>query len=186
MSGSPREGVGKKDAKRQRAEGRVPCVVYGGEEQVHFVAEEKAILKILHSPETYFINLTIGEKTFDCVLKDIQFHPVSDSILHADFIEFRKDKPITLSIPLKFVGTSPGVIKGGKLTKKFRKLPVRALPADMPEAVAVDISNLDINQKILISEISQDKFQIMEKPERYVVAIAATRASATAAEGEGK
>jgi large subunit ribosomal protein L25 len=186
MSGSPRESVGKKDAKRHRAEGRVPCVVYGGEEQLHFVAEEKAILKIIQSPDTFFIHLTVGEKKFDCVLKDIQFHPVSDSILHADFIEFKKDKPLTLSIPVKYEGTSPGVIKGGQLTKKFRKLPVRALPVDMPEYVVVDISNLDINQRILISELAQEKFQIMEKPERYIVAIAPTRASAATTEGEGK
>ncbi len=186
MSGSPREGVGKKDAKRHRAEGRVPCVVYGGEQQLHFVAEEKAILKILQSPETFFIKLTVGEKNFDCILKDIQFHPISDTILHADFIEFTKDKLITMSVPVKFEGTSPGVIKGGQLTKKFRKLPVRALPADMPEAVVINISNLDINQRILISEIAQEKFQIMEKPERYVVAITATRVSATTGPGEAE
>lgn len=177
MSGSPRESVGKKDAKRQRAEGRVPCVLYGGEEQIHFVTEEKAFLKILHSPETFFIKLTVGAKDYDCVMKDIQFHPVSDSILHADFIEFTENKPLTLSIPVRFTGTSPGIIKGGQMVKKFRKLPVLALPKDMPEAITVDLSDLDLNQKILISELPQEKYKILEKPERYLIAIIPTRQS---------
>lgn len=186
MSGSPRESVGKKDAKRHRAEGRVPCVIYGGEEQIHFVTDEKAFLKIIHSPETFFIKMSIDKKDYDCVLKDIQYHPVSDSILHADFIEFKNDKPITLPIPVKFTGTAPGVIKGGKLVTKFRKLPVIALPGDMPEAIVVDISKLDIAQKVLISEIPQEKFRILERQERYVVTINATRQSTTVGPGEGK
>ena len=186
MSGSPRESVGKKDAKRHRAEGRVPCVIYGGEEQIHFVTDEKAFLKIIHSPETFFIKMSIDKKDYDCVLKDIQYHPVSDSILHADFIEFKNDKPITLPIPVKFTGTAPGVIKGGKLVTKFRKLPVIALPGDMPEAIVVDISKLDIAQKVLINQIPQEKFRILERQERYVVTINATRQSTTVGPGEGK
>jgi large subunit ribosomal protein L25 len=187
MSGSLRESVGKKDAKRQRAEGRVPCVIYGGEEQVHFSAEEKAFHKILNSPDTYFINVSIGEKNYRCILKDIQFHPVSDSILHADFIEFSDDKPIILHVPVKLTGTAPGVIKGGKLVKQFRKLPVQALPGDMPEAIVLNIGKLDILSKILIGQIPQDKFQILERPEKYAVMIQVTRVAATTeteAEGE--
>jgi len=184
MSGSPRESVGKKDAKRQRAEGRVPCVLYGGEEQVHFSAEEKAFHKILHSPDTFFINLKIGEKTYRCVLKDIQFHPVSDSILHADFFEISDDKPISLHIPVKLTGTAPGVIKGGKLVKQFRKLPVQALPGDMPEAIVLNIGKLEILDKILIGQIPQDKFQILERPEKYAVMIQVTRVIATPEEEE--
>jgi len=188
MSGSLRESVGKKDAKRQRAEGRVPCVLYGGEDQVHFSTEEKAFHKILNSPDTYFINVSIGEKKYRCIMKDIQFHPVSDSILHADFIEFSDDKPITLHIPVKLTGTAPGVIKGGKLVKQFRKLPVEALPGDMPEAIVLNIGKLEILDKILIGQIPQDKFKILERPEKYAVMIQVTRVAATpeelAAEGE--
>ncbi|MFO7613069.1 MAG: 50S ribosomal protein L25 [Bacteroidales bacterium] len=187
MSGSPRESVGKKDAKRQRAEGRVPCVLYGGEEQVHFSAGEKAFHKILHSPDTFFINLTIGEKSYRCILKDIQFHPVSDSILHADFYEVSDDKPITLHIPVKLTGTAPGVIKGGSLVKQFRKLPVEALPGDMPEAIVLNIGKLEILDKILISQIPQDKFMILERPEKYAVMVKVTRvAASTETEEEGE
>jgi large subunit ribosomal protein L25 len=183
MSGSSRESVGKKDAKLQRSEGRIPCVLYGGKEQIKFVAEEKSFHQIVFTPDSFFIKLTIDGKSHDCVLKDIQYHPVSDTILHADFIEFEHDKLLTMSVPVRFTGNAPGLIKGGELVKKFRKLNVRALPADMPEAVVIDISELDIDQKIIISEIPQEKFKILEKPERYIIAIRPTRVTATAEPG---
>ena len=183
MSGSSRESVGKKDAKLQRSEGRIPCVLYGGTEQIKFVADEKSFHQIVFTPDSYFIKLTIDGKSHDCVLKDIQYHPVSDTILHADFIEFEQDKLLTMSVPVKFTGNAPGLIKGGELVKKFRKLNVRALPADMPEAVVIDISDLDIDQKIIISEIPQEKFKILEKPERYIIAIRPTRVTATVEPG---
>lgn len=187
MSGFPRESVGKKDARKHRADGKIPCVLYGGEKQIHFVAEEKDFGQIVFSPDTYFIKLSLEDKTYDCVLKDIQYHPVSDHILHADFYEFSQDKPLTLSIPLRFEGTAPGVIKGGQLVKKFRKLAVKALPKDMPDYIVVDISNLDINQKILIKDLPQEKYTIAEQQERYIVAINPTRHTAgetTAESGE--
>jgi large subunit ribosomal protein L25 len=183
MSGSSRESVGKKDAKLQRSEGRIPCVLYGGKEQYKFVADEKSFHQIVFTPDSFFIKLTIDGKSHDCVLKDIQYHPVSDTILHADFIEFEHDKLLTMSVPVKFTGKAPGLIKGGELVKKFRKLNVRALPADMPEAVVIDLSNLDLDQKIIISEIPQEKFKILEKPERYIIAIRPTRVTATVEPG---
>jgi large subunit ribosomal protein L25 len=183
MSGSLREGVGKKDAKLQRSEGKIPCVLYGGKEQYKFVAEEKSFHQIVFSPDSFFIKLDLDGKSFNCVLKDIQYHPVSDTILHADFIEFEHDKPLTMSVPVQFTGNAPGIIKGGQLVKKFRKLNIRALPADMPESVVIDISNLDIDQKITIAEVPQEKFKILEHQDRYIIAIRATRVSATGEPG---
>ena len=184
MSGLLREGVGKKDARKHRADGKIPCVLYGGEKQIHFVAEEKDFGQVIFSPETFFINLTLGDKSYDVVLKDIQYHPVSDHILHADFFEFSKDKPLTLSVPVSYEGTAPGIIKGGQLVKKFRKLAVKALPKDMPDYIVVNIGELDINQKVLVKDLPQEKYTILEQQERYVVAINPTRLSA-AAPGEG-
>lgn len=184
MSGLLREGVGKKDARKHRADGKIPCVLYGGEKQIHFVAEEKDFGQVIFSPETFFIKLTLGDKSYDCVLKDIQYHPVSDHILHADFYEFSKDKPLTLSVPVSYEGTAPGIIKGGQLVKKFRKLAVKALPKDMPDNIVVNIGELDINQKVLVKDLPQEKYTILEQQERYVVAINPTRLSA-AAPGEG-
>jgi large subunit ribosomal protein L25 len=185
MSGFPRESVGKKDARKHRADGKIPCVLYGAEKQVHFLADEKDFGQVLFSPDTYFINLTLEGKDHHCVLKDIQYHPVSDHILHADFYEFSQDKPLILAIPIHYEGVAPGVIKGGQIVKKFRKLNVKALPKDMPDSIKVDISNLDINQKFLVKELVQDKYKILEQQERYIVAINPTRLSATTEGGEG-
>lgn len=182
MSGSLRKSVGKKDAKMHRTEGRIPCVLYGGKEQIQFVTDEKSFQPIVFSPDSFFIKLTVEGKDYNCILKDIQYHPVSDTILHADFIEFDMNHPITMAVPVKFTGNAPGVIKGGQVVKKFRKLNVRSLPADMPESVVIDISNLDIDQKIVISEIPQEKYKIIENQDRYIIAIRATRASATTGE----
>jgi len=183
MSGSLRESVGKKDAKLQRSEGKIPCVLYGGKEQYKFIADEKSFHQIVFSPDSFFIKLDLDGKSHDCILKDIQYHPVSDTILHADFIEFEMNKPLTMSVPVKFTGNAPGVIKGGQMVKKFRKLNVRALPADMPESVVIDISNLDIDQKITIAEVPQEKYKILEHQDRYIIAIRATRVSATGEPG---
>ena len=183
MSGSLRESVGKKDAKLQRSEGKIPCVLYGGKDQYKFVADEKSFHQIIFSPDSFFIKLDLDGKIFNCILKDIQYHPVSDTILHADFIEFEMDKPLTMSVPIQFTGNAPGLIKGGQLVKKFRKLNVRTLPADMPEAIVIDISELDIEQKITVGELVQEKYKILEKPERYVIAIRATRVSTTTEPG---
>ena len=179
MSGSRRESVGKKDAKKNRREGRVPCVIYGGKEEIHFAMDEAVLSKLLFTPETFFIKLNIDGSEHECILKDVQYHPVSDHVLHADFLEFSGDKPITTSIPVKVKGTSPGVIKGGQLVKKFRKLTVTALPADMPDHITVDISKLDINDKVLISQIKRNKFEIKERGDQFVVAVRTTRLAAS-------
>jgi large subunit ribosomal protein L25 len=184
MSGSPRESVGKKDAKRQRAEGRVPCVLYGGKEQVHFSVDELEISKLLFTPENFFIDMDIDGKKYNCILKDVQYHPVSDRILHIDFLEFETDKPIVTSVPIQLEGNAPGVIAGGVMVKKFRKLPVRALPDKMPEFITIDVSGLEIGDKIHVSELETEEFEIMEKGERFVCGVLTTRLAAVTPVGE--
>jgi large subunit ribosomal protein L25 len=178
MSGSLRENVGKKDAKRHRKEGRVPCVLYGGEKQFHFVVEERSFQKVLFSPESHYIKLDLGGNSYNCILKEVQYHPVSDRVLHADFLEFFPDKPITTSIPLRLTGTAPGIIKGGQLIKKFRHLMVRGLPGEIPEFIEVDISMLEINDSVHVKDIVTEKFEIVEQAERYVVGVKTTRLAA--------
>jgi len=184
MSGSLRESVGKKDAKLQRSEGKVPCVLYGGQEQYKFTIPEKSFAKLIFTPESFFIKLTLDGQEYDCVLKDIQYHPVSDSILHADFIEFSQDKPLTMAVPVKFKGTAPGLMQGGEMVKKYRKLNVQALPSDMPEAVLIDISKLNLDDKITVGEMPQEKYKILEKPERFIVACRVTRVTVIEEEEE--
>ena len=178
MSGSQRENVGKKDAKKLRKQDQVPCVLYGGDEQIHFSTDERNFTKLLFTPETFFIKLDIGGKEYNCILKDVQYHPVSDKVLHADFMEYDEDKPITVHVPIKLTGNAPGVISGGVLVQKFRKLFVNALPADMPENIEIDINDMEIHDNIHVRDLVENKFQIMEKGERFVVGVQTTRLAA--------
>ncbi len=171
MSGSLRENVGKKDAKKHRREGKIPCVLYGGEKQIHFTVEDKDFEKIIFTPEVYIINLNIDGKDITAILQDVQYHPVTDSVLHADFLEVLKGKPVTIGVPVKLEGTAPGVIKGGKLRKKMRKLIVRGLVDDLPEFIMLSISKLDLNDNIKVRDVSIPKLELLDNPAGEIVGV---------------
>ena len=177
MSGSLRENVGKKDAKALRAEEKVPCVLYGTGEQIRFSVLQKAFKPLLFTPEVHFVELDIAGTKKIAILQDIQYHPVSDEVIHADFLELQDNKPIIMKVPVKAVGNSAGVIKGGKLTFKFRKVKIKALPANMPENITIDITPLDIAEGVMVQEIATNNFEILEGKTNYVVFIKPTRAS---------
>lgn len=175
MSGSLRGNVGKKDAKAQRKAGKVPCVIYGGKEQIHFSADETAFKPILYTPASNLINITIDGKDYLTVIQDVQSHPVSDRILHADFLELDPKKPVVITVPIRISGVSPGVLIGGKLIKKFRKLKVKALIQNLPDEIEVSISELNINQSIKVSDIKIDHVEFLDIPSAVVVSVASTR-----------
>ncbi len=175
LSGSLRENVGKKDAKKHRKEGKVPCVLYGGKEQTHFIADEKDFQKIIFTPEVYIINLTIAGKETSAILQDVQYHPVSDSILHVDFLEVIPGKPVSIAVPLRLQGSSPGVIKGGRLTQKIKKIRVKALVEDLPDQVVIDISKLDIGDKIKVAEVKEEKLSFLDNPNSIIVGVYTAR-----------
>ncbi|HBG70792.1 MAG: 50S ribosomal protein L25/general stress protein Ctc [Bacteroidetes bacterium GWF2_43_63] len=170
MSGSLRGDVGKKDAKRLRKEGLVPCVLYGQKEQIHFFTQEKQFKDVIYTPNACFVELSIDGHKHNALLQEVQYHPVSDNILHVDFYEYAMDKPVSLSIPVGFVGTSPGVLKGGKMQQKVRKIKVTALPDKMPEKVTIDITPLDINDAVRVKDIVATDFKI-NLPENNVLLI---------------
>ncbi len=176
LSGSPREGVGKKDAKKLRREGKVPCVLYGGKDQIQFSIPEKDFKPLVFSPHTFLINLDVDGKTFNCILQDIQYHPVSDNILHVDFLEYFEDKPISISVPLIYTGTSEGILKGGRLFRKYRKLSISALPGNLPDEVVVDITKLNINDTIKISDLERPNVTFLDPPQSIAVSIKTARA----------
>jgi large subunit ribosomal protein L25 len=176
MSGSLRENVGKKDAKKNRAEGKVPCVLYGGKDEVHFAINEKDFGPVIFTPYAHVINLTIDGKEYQTILQDVQYHPVTDNILHVDFLELQPGKPVIISIPIRIEGVSEGVLRGGKLVKKFRKLKVKALPVDLPDEIKVNISLLEINDSIKVSDIVLDKVTFLDAPNNIVVSVISTRA----------
>ncbi len=186
VSGSTRSNVGKKDAKALRVQGLVPCVVYGGEKQIHFQTDEKSLMPIFYSPEVCFVELNLDGKVIKSIPQDIQFHKVTDKITHVDFLELNDKKNITMAVPVHTTGSSAGVLKGGKLVKNLRKMRVTALPANMPERIEIDITPLEIGDHIKVSEIKTNNFTFNEAASSKVVAIRATRNAIAAAAAESK
>jgi len=178
INGSQRESVGKVSTKALRNAGKVPCVLYGGDKPVHFSADEIAFKDLVYTPNAYtaVIELADGQK-FDAVLQDIQFHPVTDSILHVDFYQLFEDKPITMNIPVRLEGNSPGVRNGGRLLFRKRKLSIRALPALLPDFITVDISKLRIGQTIAVESILNDDYTFLHPDSTAIVQVKASRTS---------
>ena len=175
ISGSPRENVGKRDAKAQRAAGLVPCVLYGGEKQYQFVVAKNEFKNLIYTPEVRYAIISLDGKEIPAVLQATQFHPITDELLHVDFLEIIDGKPITIGLPIRIVGTSPGVLRGGKLVKKVRKLKVRGLLQDVPEEIPVDISGLNIDNSIKVNELHIDNITFVENPNSIVAAVLSTR-----------
>jgi large subunit ribosomal protein L25 len=182
IKGSFRTELGKKSSKQSRKAGNVPCVIYGKEENIHFQAPELSFKNLVYTPEAHLVKLIIDKKEFDVVLKDMQFHPVSDKILHADFIEIFDDKPVVIGVPIKITGDSVGVIAGGKLSIKRRNLKVKGLPKDLPEHLTIDITNLKIHEGVKVGDLSFDKIELLDPKKSMVLTIATSRVAAKSEE----
>jgi len=176
ISGSKRESVGKKATKALRNAGKVPCVLYGGEKPLHFSADEVAFKDLVYTPNAHTVVIDVeGDTKLDAVLQDIQFHPVTDSILHIDFYQLFADKEVTMDIPVRLVGNSPGVRNGGRLLFRKRKLTIKALPANLPDFFDVDISKLKISGNIAVATLLKDEFTILHPENTVVVQVKAAR-----------
>ncbi len=184
INGTKREIGGKKLAKQLRREGLVPCVVYGGKDEIVFSVPEKDFMGLVYTPNIYIVNLNVDGATKKAVLKDIQFHPISGNILHVDFQEIFDDKPVTIGVPLKIVGNSEGVKAGGKLQVEMRKLNVKGLPANLPDILEVDITNLGLGQVIKVGSLHYDNLEILNAKSAVVAAVKMTRAAVSAAKAE--
>lgn len=170
IKGSKRESVGKKASKSLRNAEKVPCVLYGGDKNViHFSAPEKAFKNLIYTPNVYTATIDLEGKEYVCILQDIQFHPVTDKVLHMDFYKLSENKEVSLDIPLKIVGNSPGVMAGGSLRKPNRKLKIKALPKDLPDFIEADISKLNIGDKLYVSDIATKNYIILH-PENTIIA----------------
>ena len=186
ISGSVRQNVGKRDAKELRYEGKVPCVLYGGKEQVHFSVFEADLKHLVYTPEVYFVDLDVDGKKYRAMMQDIQFHPLTDLINHIDFLELHEDKPVTMTLPVRFSGYSPGVKMGGKLVHKIKKLKVRGLPKDMVDNITISIDNLELGKMIRVSDVSVDKLTILDAKANSIVSVETSRALREAAAAEAK
>lgn len=176
ISGSLRENVGKRDAKELRYEGKVPAVLYGGNEQKHFAVVATDLKDVIYTPEVSFVEIELEGAKTKAIVKDLQFHPLTDLLLHVDFLQLFDDKEITMEIPVKLTGTSPGVKMGGKMIQKLRKLRVKALPANMPQTVEVSISKLEVGNLTRVRDIKGDNYTITNTPEDTIVSVGMSRA----------
>jgi len=171
ISGSPRVNVGKKDAKASRRSGLIPCVIYGGKEQVHFVADEKEFKKLVYSPEVFKAEIKVGDNQYTAIMQEIQFHPINDKIVHIDFRELVPGKYITIEIPVKATGSAAGVKDGGLLVQNFRKLKISAMPQDFPETINIDVTDLKINQGVKVGSLNYPGVKFLDNPSSEVVGV---------------
>jgi len=186
MSGSPRENVGKKDAKKMRNAGLIPSVIYGGKEQMHIAIPEKDFRHLVFSPNIAFVEIDIEGKKVKAILQDIQYHAVTDNIMHADFLELVDGKEIVMGVPVSTTGTAPGILAGGKLQTKIRKIKVKTLPENMPETVTLDISGLEIGGSIKVKEVEIENATLLNAANAVIVAVKVTRAAASAGMTDGE
>lgn len=175
LSGSLRTNVGKSDAASLRNKGQVPCVIYGGKEQTHFYADERAFKNIIYTPDTNLVNIDLGDKKFTAVVQEAQFHKINDKLIHVDFLEVVEGKPVTVWIPVKTVGQSEGVKEGGKLNVKMRKVKVRGLVNKLPERIELNIEKLGIGKSISVGDINIDGLTLLHPKNISVVSVQVTR-----------
>ena len=184
LSGSPRENVGSKGAADLRNSNRVPGVIYGGEKQVHFSVDENELNKIVFSPNVYQVDLEVDGTTYSGVIQDIQWHPVTDRIVHIDVLEFVEGKAIRIKLPVALTGNSIGVRNGGKLQQPFRKLTLKGLPNAFPDNVAIDVTELKIGGSVRVRDLDLPGLTINEPAGAVVVSVKTARGAVAADEEE--
>lgn len=182
LSGSPRANVGKVNANALRRSGQVPCVIYGGGEQIHFSADERHFKDIIYTPDTNLVEVEVEGKKYRTILQEAQFHKVNDKLIHADFLLVDENKPVTVQIPVKTVGQSEGVKAGGKLVLKMRKIKVRGLVSKLPARIELNIEKLAIGKSISVGDIEIDGLSLLHPKNISVVSVQTTRNVVTAEE----
>jgi large subunit ribosomal protein L25 len=184
LKGDVRDGLGKSATKKVRKEGKVPCVIYGKNENLNFSVYQADFKHLIYTPNTFLVQVSVGGNVKLAKVQELQFHPVSEDIIHADFYEVDDKSPLSISVPVKIVGNSPGVIAGGKLQLKIKKLSVSGLIADLPEFIEVNIDELEIGKSVKVKDIQVDKLQLLDSENNSIVSCVVTRAARSAADGE--
>ncbi len=176
ISGSLRENVGKRDAKELRYQSMVPAVLYGGATQTHFYASAADLKAVVYTPVVHFIDLEIAGVKSQAIIQDLQFHPLTDQLIHVDFLLLDEKKPIAIEIPVLLTGTSPGVKTGGKLVQKLRKLRIKALPKDHLDSIEVSIESLEVGKSVKVGDLKLDNLTILNAKEDTIVSVTTSRA----------
>jgi large subunit ribosomal protein L25 len=186
IKGTVRETVGKTNSKKLRRENHIPCVVYGRDGNIHFAVHENEVRKLVYTPNVHLLNLLIGDKTYPAIMKDIQFHPVTDKILHIDFINIYEGEKVEIRVPVNLLGFAEGVKQGGKLNLHIRRLKVRAFAYDLPDSLDIEITGLTLGKSVKISELAYDNLELLDPRHSVVASVKLTRAARGLAEEEAE
>lgn len=181
LTGTPRTDLGKKAAKAIRKNNQVPAILYGGEKEINFQVTAEDVRNLIYTPEIYVVELTVDGQTTHAIVKDLQFHPVSDALLHIDFLEVSEDKPIVMEVPIVLEGHAEGVKAGGKLSQEMRKLKVKAHYTDIPEKLTINVDSLGLGKTIQVGALSFEGLQLLNAKNAVVCAVKLTRAARGAA-----
>lgn len=182
LTGSLRTESGKKIAKKLRREQSVPAILYGGKENVLLSLVERDLKDLIYTPVVYTIDLKVEKKSYKAIVKEMQFHPVSDRVLHVDLLEISDDKKLTIALPVKLVGSSEGAKQGGQLTLVTRKLKVNGLPKHLPEIIEVDVTDLGMGKSRLVQDLKFDNFEVVDQKSTVIATVKLTRAARGAAQ----
>lgn len=175
IEGQLRTGTGKSATRQLRSQGMVPGVIYGGAKEVNFAAPATAFKALVYTPDFQFAEVKLDGATYRCILKDLQFNKVDEKLIHIDLLEMVEDKPVTATIPLKFVGTSEGVKAGGKLVTKMKALKIKTLPKFLRENIEVDITSLQLNGNIRVEDVKLDNYEVINSPRIPIASVTMTR-----------
>jgi len=175
IKGSLRQHLGKKNSKDLRKQGLVPCVMYGGEKNLHFSAHENQFKKLVYTPDIFQVKLEVDGQSFNAVMQEIQFHPVTDRIIHIDFVQIFPEKKVTVNLPIRLTGSSVGIRAGGKLRQRRRYLKVNGLIKDMPDRLEIDLTDLDIGDSLKIGDLDYDNLEILDPARAMVVGVVSSR-----------
>lgn len=175
IKGTKRTSLSKQEVKSLRNEEKVPCVLYGGKDQVHFSALASEFKPLIYTPAVHTVSIDVDGSNYQAIVQDVQFHPITDRILHVDFLAISENKPVVIDVPVKLTGTSEGVRAGGKLLSKVRKLKVSALPGALPDFVEISISNLQIGDSIRVRDLERKDITFLDSPNNVVVGVRITR-----------
>ncbi len=175
IEGQLRTETGKKATRQLRSQGLVPGVIYGGTQEVAFTAPVLAFKPIVYTPDFQFAEIKVDGKSYKCIMKDLQFDKVSDSLSHVDFLEMVQDRPVIATIPIKFTGVSIGVKDGGRLITKVKSLKVKSLPQHLKENIEVDITNLELNGNIRVEDVKEPDYEILNSPRIPIASVVMTR-----------
>jgi len=176
ISGSLRENVGKRDAKELRYQGKIPAVLYGSGDQYHFAVSAADLKPLVYTPEVQFVDLDISGKKYQAIVQDTQFHPLTDQIIHIDFLALSDKKEVAVNIPIELTGTSPGVKMGGKLIQKLRKLRVKALPKDLPQTIQVSLEPLEVGKSVRVGAVEVPNAKVLNNADDTIVSVVMSRA----------